>query len=666
MINFKKVYFSKGVSTSSQGLQRYVWLVVLGLVVVVRLFLTGDRDVLALNSPYDEYWFVHSAARMVWGGNYNQLAFAHLPIYSMWLAALNVLGVPARLGIDLAWLGATAYAAFALFRLTGARWVGALFWLYCAFNPLFFVLFDRALSETLLCVLVVLLLGSGLEVWLTRDESGSRRGRVATWLFVVAFALAFHVRKEGVLLLVPLFILVVYSWAGRKAWWRHQSEPALARRLIVLPLFAVVGLGCALAGANFLRWGLAVRYELAAPGYERAMATLSRIDVGRGPLHVTVTARARQQAYEHSSTFRELQPFFEGEQGKQLAAHTARFTGHQGEIGNGWFYWALRDAGAVAGWHASARNADKKYAAIADELEDAFRSGRLKSHPALFSSFLDPDYGKWIGRVPSSSLAVLALVLESRPESVQSQGENATPKQFAEFVEIVGRRNPLPAVVVRGWIVVPEGTSLGLTAHGREPDSWSVVQGPARPDVPGGLPFSLAHSGVELPYQMVVRTPDGNMGHVSIGDLREGVMIKTVGDMSATLGIDELSTGVHVSRVERWLSYLSKSHVRLNWLGGLGYSYKWLNIVLAVLVFLALIRLLIGKQADSPLMAVFLVVVGAIVVRALLFGLLDASSWNGAQARYMAPMIPAFAWIGFVGMWVVVGWLPGRKALASL
>jgi len=165
---------------------------------------------------------------------------------------------------------------------------------------------------------------------------------------------------------------------------------------------------------------------------------------------------------------------------------------------------------------------------------------------------------------------------------------------------------------------------------------------------------------------MVVRTPDGNMGHVSIGDLREGVMIKTVGDMSATLGIDELSTGVHVSRVERWLSYLSKSHVRLNWLGGLGYSYKWLNIVLAVLVFLALIRLLIGKQADSPLMAVFLVVVGAIVVRALLFGLLDASSWNGAQARYMAPMIPAFAWIGFVGMWVVVGWLPGRKALASL
>lgn len=646
---------------------RRFWYILLPCLLLLRLFLAGDRDVLALNAPYDEYWFVHSAARLIWGGSYNQLAFAHLPIYSIWLAGLNFLGIPARLGIDLAWLAATAYAAFALLRLTGAKWVGALFWLYCAFNPLFFALFDRALSETLLCVLVALLLGSGLEVWLTRDEPGCRRARVATWVFVVAFALAFHVRKEGGVLVAPLLVLGMYSWVGRKAWWRRQVRSALAGRLIVLPLLAVVGLGCALAGANFLRWGLAVRYELGAPGYERAMANLSRIDVGRGPLHVTVTAKARQQAYEHSPTFRELKPFFEGEQGKQLAAHTARFTGHQGEIGNGWFYWALRDAGAVAGWHTSARNANKKYAAIADELEEAFRSGNLKNHPTLFFSFLDPDYGKWIGRVPSSSLAVLALVLESRIETVQALGENATPKQFAEFVEIVGRRNPLPAVVVRGWIVVPEGTSLGLTqCCGREPDSWSVVQGPARPDVPGGLPFSLAHSGVELPDQIVVRALDGNTGHVSIGDLREGAMVKTVGDMSATLGIDELSTGVHVSRVERWLSYLNKSPVRLNWLGGLGYLYGWLNILLATLLFMASIRLVIGKQAGSPFIAVFLVVVGAIVARALLFGLLDASSWSGVQARYMAPMIPAFAWIGFVGVWVLFGRLLRSKALAPL
>ena len=654
-IKLKNILLLKDYWSGNPRHRRDVWLLVFGLLVVLRLFLSGDRDILALNSPYDEYWFVHSAAKLVWGGNYSQLAFAHLPIYSMWLAALSILGIPARLGIDLAWLAATAYASFALFRLTGARWVGVLFWLFCAFNPLFFVLFDRALAETLLCVLVVLLLGSGLEVWATRYEPGCWRARVATWVFMIGFALAFHVRKEGVLLLVPLLVLGAYSWVGRKAWWRRQIGAALAGRLIVLPLVAVVGLGCVLAGANYLRWGLAIRYELAAPGYVQAMSALNRIDVGRGPLHVTVTAKAREAAYAHSPTFRELQSFFEGEQGRQLAAHTAQFSGHHGEIGNGWFYWALRDAGAVAGWHTSAREADKKYAAVAAELEEAFRVGRLKSHPALFSSFLDPDFDKWVGRIPSSSWAALGLVLESRPGSVQAAGENATPKQFAEFVEVAGRRNPLPSVGVRGWIVVPVGSSLGLTQAGKEPGNWSVAQGPARPDVPGGLPFSLTYSGVDLPDQLVVRTTDGKAGSVAISDLREGGMTKTAGDLGATLGVDELSTGARASRLERWLSYANKRPVRLDWLGELGRLYGWLNVVLVAMVFLALIRLVIGRQSGSPLMAVLLVVGAALVARASLFGVLDASSWNGVQARYMAPLIPAFALAGSIAVWVVLG-----------
>lgn len=631
----------------------------LGFMVVLRLFLTGDRDILALNSPYDEYWFVHNAARMVWGGEYSQLAFAHLPVYSIWLAVLNVLGVPARLGIDLAWLAATGYAGFAVCRLTGRQWVGVLFWVFCAFHPLFFVLFDRALSETLLCILLALLVGSGLEIWATREAPAGRRGRLASWIFVIAFALAFHVRKEGVLLLAPLFVLAMYSWGGRKVWWRRQLAQTLAGRFLVLPLAAALMMGCTLAGMNFLRWGIAARYELAAPGYERAMSALNRIDVGRGPLHVTVTSRARHLAYEYSPTFRELQGFFEGEQGKSLAAHTAQFTGQQGEIGNGWFYWALRDAGAVAGWHKSATHADQKYAAIADELEGAFRSGQLKSYSSLFSSFLDPDFGKWVGRIPSSTFSTLGLVLEARPATVQAMAENATPKQFAEFVETVGRRNPLPSVGMRGWVIVPEGASLGLSLAGKEPGNWSVVRGPARPDVPGGLPFSLASSGIELPDQMLVRMPDGKTGAVAISDLREGSMGKTVGEVTATFGVDELSTGARATRVERWLSYLAGKPVKLDWVSGLGRIYGGLNLVLAVLIVMSLVRVLVSRQSRSPWMALLLLGGATICVRAFLFGVLDASSWNGVQARYMAPLVPVFACLGVVSVWMV---FKGREA----
>jgi hypothetical protein len=47
------------------------WVLALATLAMFRLILTGDRDILALNAPYDEFWFVHTATRMIWGGAYN-------------------------------------------------------------------------------------------------------------------------------------------------------------------------------------------------------------------------------------------------------------------------------------------------------------------------------------------------------------------------------------------------------------------------------------------------------------------------------------------------------------------------------------------------------------------------------------------------------------------
>lgn len=635
------------------ALRRKTVFAVLAFLVALRLFLTGDRDILALNSPYDEYWFVHNAARMIWGGQYSQLAFAQLPIYSIWLAGVNLIGIPARLAIDVAWIGSTGYCAYGLLRFTGKRWVAALFWVLAMFHPLLIVLFDRALSETLLTTLMALLVGAGLEVWNTRSNPMGRRGRFATWTFALGLALAFHIRKEGIVLFVPLIVIAVCSWIERRQWWRRPLSACLGGRLIGLPLVMVVLLGLALSSANYFRWGVAARYELDAPEYKRAIASLNRIDVGRTPLYVTVTRKARELAYENSAAFRELRPFFEGESGRFLEAHTAKYTGQQGEIGNGWFYWALRDAAATAGWHASARLAESKYSQLAHEIESACQTGKLKCHSGFVSSFLDPDYGKWVARVPGSTLAAIGLTLEVRPESVAAGTEDATPKQFSEYVQVVGRRNPLPSVVVRGWIVLPEGSVVGLGQPGAEPLSWTQLKGPARPDVPSAFPFSLSSSGGDLPSTLRVRTPDGKYGEVSIRALREGAMGKTDGEVTAALGIDELSAGHQPSRVARWISYFEKRSVAFDWVAVLSTVYQLVLGVLAVVGTLAVVAAVAMRQCSRSVVILLATILAALAARAGLFGLLDASSWNGVQARYMAPLIPLGLVWGVLGCWVL-------------
>src|SRR5688572_27450967 len=126
------------------------WLVLFAAVIVLRLFLTGDRDIVAVNGPYDEYWYVRSALRAIWGGDYNHMAFAHLPVYSAWLMLVSALGIPGRLAIELAWLAASLYLAVALRGLTARSWVGALAFLFLALNPYTMAMFDGALAETLL------------------------------------------------------------------------------------------------------------------------------------------------------------------------------------------------------------------------------------------------------------------------------------------------------------------------------------------------------------------------------------------------------------------------------------------------------------------------------------------------------------------------------------
>lgn len=610
--------------------------------VLVRLMLTADRDVVALNAPYDEYWFIHNAARMVWGGDYNLMAFAHLPIYSMWLAVLNLLGIPARLGIDLAWIASTAYAGYSLTRFSGKVWLGAAFWVFCVFHPVLIVLFDRALSETLLVVLVALMLGSSLEIWNTRDAAPSRRGGVATALFAVSFALAFHIRKEGSLFLLPIGLLALLSFVRRKQWWPSLSRATLGMRLIALPLLATLLVGVMLVGLNYARWGLAARYELAAPGYVRAMTALSRVDAGPGPLHVTVSRRSRQLAYEFSPTFRELQGFFEGESGRVLAAHSARFIGHEGEIGNGWFYWALRDAGAIAGWHRNARYADQKYAAIADELQAAFDKGQLKAYPSWIPSLVDPDLHKWIGHVPSSTWAILSLLFETNPDWVRPPDENATPKQLAEFIEIAGRRNPLPSVSVRGWIVLPAGSSLGIAPAGGEPSDWVVLAPPQRADVPGAYSFNLGLSVTGADLRLIAKTADGKSTDIPLSRLREGVMSQTDGALYATLGIDELIYGKPATQFERGLSWLTGRPMAPDWVHKLGKVYGAINVMLRLALLGAILYWAVTRRVNVPVLVFCGLAAVMVFSRAALLGVLDASSWDGVQVRYMVPLVPIF------------------------
>ena len=614
---------------------RWLWVFV-AVIAVIRLYLTGDRDILALDSPHDEYWYIQTAFNKIWGGgSYNQMTFIHLPIYSGWLCFLHLFGIPARLAIDVAWLLAIGYLAFAFLRLTRMAWLATLLFAFLAFHPYTISIFDRALAETFLVVVSAAVIGAGIELWNCREEGFAYRRRIALVVYIVGFAITFHTRKEGIILVAPLLVLACWTWFDRQRWWRGLGRQRLAIPLLIAPLLSIIFFGAIVAGGNYLKWGVFARYELTAPGYQQAIAALNRIDVGRTPKYFTVTKEVLSMAYKESPTFRELQPFMETGVGKMWIAISSQNTGIPGEIGNGWFLWALRDVAAQAGWHKDARFADSKYAAAANELENAFATGRLKKRGFTISSFLDPDVDKWMPDVPQSVVNVLKLIVLPKIQYIKSPKESASLIQFDRYVTITGRRTAPIRTEVTGWTILPAGTLIGLGTENYA-QSWTRLS-EQRADVKGAYGFTVSSISVAPPPALNYLIPDGKKGSIALSELKAGAVSLFNGDVKAEIGVDIFYSNLKSPRANQWLSKLCT-------------VYEWIGYAFCILIIGGVFSLIVRREHIAGGCIVFVVLTTAIIMRIALFGIIDASSFSAIQPRYMLPVVPAFACMGALGL----------------
>lgn len=609
------------------------------LAICIRLMLGADRDILAVNQPYDDYWFVSKALH--WGGNYTHMVIAQLPTYAIWLKGSSLLGIPARLAIDIAWLASVAYLGFSVTQLLRSVWPGIAIFIFLAFHPFSFVLFDNALSENLLTVLSAVALAGFIELWNLRDAPRIRDWRhISAWCATaLAFAAAYHTRKEGIVLLTALFLLAILSAFKRDLFWQGERKYRLGYPLLVAPVAATLIFGVILAGANYARWGVFARYDLAASGYTRAINVLNAIDPGGPtPKHVTVTALTREKAYAQSSTFAELKPYLDGPMGQGVAKLTEQY-GAPGEIANGWFYWTIRDAAAAAGWHVNTHIAERKYNAMAQELEAAIESGRLQRRWVILP-FVDPDWAKWLPDLPAAFAGELRQLVD--PALMRVPAENASAEQYDRYVELVGRRSPLPRTTIAGWMTLPEGTRIGLGSNDRV-YSWQILEGAARSDLPGAIPFRLSSVCGDSPTEFWVQPPAGIKAHISLSNLRQGFVQPIPDIQNAFIGVDQLANTLKKHKVDSFI-------------GPMSIAWSWLGWVLIAAGFVALwpLRLELRKSRQKAVSIVTALLLVAILSRVVLIALLDASSWPGQQARYLLPVVPFFAVFGILGIWAVL------------
>ncbi len=458
---------SSPASVPSTERWRVLLLIAFVALALFKLALVSHHEILVWG--FDDAGYARAGEVGYWGEPYGQYTHTRQPVYPLFLTYSRDLGVPARLAIELVWIGACWVLVRAV-RVCGANplvalGAGAL----ALFHPWTIIWFDRLSQDNLYAPLVIAFLAS---IAACIVEPVKKRAWRWGALVAASGALAANTRPEAILLYGTLALSVVISlslWACRLSDRRTVRRDLLAAFLV--PLLAMQGLTLYLAHENKRHIGVAVTTDFMLPGIKRLYSALLAIPPepdapgslpggGHDP-RLPITRDVREKAYAVSPTLATLRPWLDGEKRmKEFARGCFKQTGVSDEFG-AWTVWALRKAAwksrraqVRGGWH-SARELSDFYGRAADEVRAAMADGRLRRR-AVPVPFMPPEWGTILTRWPRSLRATWALMADLPYQRMYSQ-KGAV--RMTRMFNAVALRRTVPATLAEGPDAVVRGSA---------------------------------------------------------------------------------------------------------------------------------------------------------------------------------------------------------------
>ena len=361
-------------------------------------------------------------AALQWLGPYNEFTLAKGPGYPAFLALSDVFGLPPSLARALFHCAAVALFAVLCHRWLRSYLLTALLFTFLLWDPASFLGQNlRILRDTIYYGQVLVAAGFLAHALLARDVAAAvLGGLVLAWAWLT--------REEGLWLAPGLAVLVA---AGL---YRAIADRALLRfavaGLVAVAAFAAVN--GAFRAMNWKRYGAPVGVEYKEPNFVRAIGAIHGVRSGEVKPYVSVTRATRQNIYPVSPSFAELAPYLDGALGERWSRSRCEIEAHRdtcGEVASDVFAWALRDAAARAGHHASAANASAFYGRIGDEISAACERKQLACERQVFAE-LPPYSWAQLGTVPQRILNAIVMVLYSRWQSVDGVPSLGLIEQF--------------------------------------------------------------------------------------------------------------------------------------------------------------------------------------------------------------------------------------------
>ena len=207
-------------------------------IVLIRLWLVDTFQLMATDTPHDDYLFIKTAGHILngeWLGPYNHLTLIKGPVYPLFIAFSYLLGMPLLFSEQILYSIACFIAIYSLKPICNNKYIFIFSFIFILFNPFLYnyPLPGRVLRESFSISLILIVFSSILGA-VGYIKYSSRAFFV--WVLIFSFSLSsvWYTREEGIWLLPPIVIFILLFFFNKT-----EKKTAFNKKVIIftVPFF---------------------------------------------------------------------------------------------------------------------------------------------------------------------------------------------------------------------------------------------------------------------------------------------------------------------------------------------------------------------------------------------------------------------------------------------
>ena len=352
---------------------------------------------------YDDMLFINHAQSLAegrWLGKFSELTLVKGPGYPAFLALNYWLGLPITFTHALFYCFSLAALSFLVLKISKSYLLAGLLFLVTLWDPRVFEL-NRVMRDAIYAAQAILILTTLSYILFFKLQR--KHEYMLSILLGLLFAWFWLTREEGIWLLPGMVFLLIFATIKN----RYQKNGIrIIRPLIIASCFFIAvhimfGLG------NWIAYGDFVTVDIKEKNFQAALKSMESIRIGAEISYLAVPLKVREEIYKISPEFSELKKYIDPENAVstwQAGGCTFRPT-TCGDIGNGFFMWALRDATGKAGHYSSPLTASKFYKSIDNDIKLACANKRLKCDKSYIPYMPQINFSQ-VKQIPSALISV--------------------------------------------------------------------------------------------------------------------------------------------------------------------------------------------------------------------------------------------------------------------